>query len=83
MSQQLELDRVSVRIGAALIHFCRSHVGRTFHADELRTYVCRNVGSIAPGSADRILRDLRQRGVVNYEVISRSDSLYVVHQVRE
>jgi hypothetical protein len=78
MSQQLELERVSVRIAGALIHFCRMRRGQTFYADELRQYVMRNVGSIAPASADRILRDLRQRGVVNYEVISRSKSLYLV-----
>ena len=30
----------------------------------------------APASADRILRDLRARQVVGYEVVSRTKSLY-------
>ena len=82
MSQQLELERVSNRIAGALIHFCRKRVGKTFHADDLRVFVMRNVGEVAPGSADRILRDLRQRGLINYHVLSRRDSLYYVEWVR-
>jgi len=79
--QQLELERVSARIAAVLIQFCRTRQGKMFHADDLRQYVMRNVGCIAPGSADRILRHLRQRGVIDYRVISRSDSLYLVERV--
>ncbi|MGE5570495.1 MAG: hypothetical protein ACM3S5_15770, partial [Rhodospirillales bacterium] len=56
------LDRVSSRIGAAVLDFCQAH--RQFHAGELHQHVERATGVSAPASADRILRDLRQRGVV-------------------
>lgn len=81
MGQYEELERVSSRIASALIHFCRKHVGRTFHADELRRYVTTQIGDVAPASADRVLRDLRQRGIVDYDVISRRESLYLVNRV--
>jgi hypothetical protein len=77
--QQENLERVSSRIAWAIIRFCRDH--RRFHADELRSYVVAQTGIAAPGSADRILRDLRQRGIIDYEVLSRRESLYVVTRI--
>jgi transposase-like protein len=74
--QQENLERVSSRIGKSIIEFCRSH-GR-FHADDLRKWVIRETGTAAPASADRILRDLRRRGVIGYRVVSRRESLYEV-----
>jgi hypothetical protein len=74
--QQQHLERVSSRIGRAIIGFCRAH--RRFHADELRKAVVDETGIAAPASADRILRNLRQRGVIGYKVVSRSESLYEV-----
>ena len=74
--QESQIQRVSERIGTAIIDFCRSH--STFHADQLRQHVTRVVGNVAPGSADRILRDLRQRGVVSYTVLDRRKSLYSI-----
>lgn len=73
-TQAEHLDRVSVRIGRAIVAFCAEQ--GLFHADDLRAYVTANVGIVAPGSADRILRDLRQRGCLNYRVVNRRDSLY-------
>src|SRR5262245_47580058 len=73
--QQENLDRVSARIGRAILDFCRAH--KRFYAEELRSYVIRvTPGKVAPGSADRVLRDLRQRHVLNYRVLSRRESLY-------
>lgn len=69
-----QLDRVSSRISAAIVRFMRG-AGR-FHADELRAAVEAEVGTCAPGSADRIMRDLRQRGIIDYTLISRRGSLY-------
>ena len=74
--QEENLERVSSRIEAAIIKFCKEH--RTFHADELRQAVIRDTGIAAPASADRILRLLRQKGVIIYEVVSRRESLYRV-----
>ena len=72
--QTENLQRVSQRISAAIVEFIAGC--HRFHADTLRRHVASRVGSIAPGSADRILRDLRQRGVIDYKVISRRQSLY-------
>ena len=73
------LERVRSRIGTAIVQFCRAH--RTFHADDLRRHVEREVGTISPASADRILRDLRKRGVIAYTVVDRRRSLYAVQEV--
>ncbi|MCX8512645.1 MAG: hypothetical protein ORN83_12890 [Chthoniobacteraceae bacterium] len=70
------LERINLRIGKAIIEFCSMQ--KKFHADDLRKHVSKNVGKVAPGSADRILRDLRSRGVLNYRVLSRRASLYEV-----
>lgn len=77
LSPQVEnLDRVASRLQGAIIEFCDLYCGRTFHADQLRKYVTTKVGVTAPGSADRVLRDLRQRGLIDYEVVNRAKSLY-------
>ena len=76
--QQRQLDRVESRITTAVLDFCAGRItdGRpVFAASELRAYVdARHAG--APGSPDRVLRDLRQRGRVAYNVVSRAASLY-------
>ena|SRR5215207_3739731 len=75
--QQQQLARVTRGIGATVLDFCRSiGVGGAFHAQELRDYVGEH--GVAPASPDRILRDLRKRGLVGYVVVSRTKSLYRV-----
>jgi hypothetical protein len=76
--QPAQLERVSERIGAAIVGFCKARVGQRFHADDLRAHVEARCGKTAPGSADRILRNLRQRNVIAYRLVSRSGSLYEV-----
>jgi hypothetical protein len=78
------LKSVRARIGAAVRNFVEGRLisGRMiatraeFTAGDLRAYISYQVGQVAPGSPDRILRDLRQRGVINYELVSRAKSLY-------
>lgn len=77
-AQADHLERVSVRIGAAIVAFCKARVGKNFHADELRAWVALKCGQAAPASADRVLRDLRKRKVIAYRVVSRRESLYLV-----
>jgi hypothetical protein len=72
--QQENLERVYSRIARAIIAFLRKN--KFFHADDLRKYVVAETGIAAPASADRVLRDLRQRKIINYRVINRSQSLY-------
>jgi len=81
--QQENLDRVCVRIGRSVKKFCAERVGEIFFADDLRRYVKAEVGEVAPGSPDRILRDLRQKGELDYRVVSRAESVYEVISIRE
>lgn len=82
--QQAQIGRVSSQIASHVTKFLHSHIDKEFHVESLRRYVFDHVdGYVAPASPDRILRDLRQRGVVNYEVISRHKSLYKALAVEE
>jgi len=79
--QEEHLERVSARIAVAIVQFCIEKLqssDHTFYAEELRKFVVREIGFTAPGSADRVLRDLRQRGVIAYRVLDRRASLYEV-----
>jgi len=67
-------ERVSSRIALSVMRFCAEH--KFFHADDLRQWVIAETGIAAPASADRILRDLRQRGKLNYRVLDRRASYY-------
>lgn len=77
-AQAEHLERVTARIGAAILDFCRALEGRQFVMDALRRYVAAKVGPVAPASPDRVLRQLRQAGRVQYRVVSRRESLYEV-----
>ena len=78
MTEQTEnLGRVRDSIAPHIIRFIRERSGQEFRGCELQQYVAYHCsGFVAPGSPDRILRDLRKRGVVDYELLSRSRSLY-------
>jgi hypothetical protein len=78
VSEQREnIERVNAAIREHVIRFIGAHIGEEFHIEELQRYVHDRVqGYVAPASPDRILRDLRQKGVLDYEVVSRSQSLY-------
>jgi hypothetical protein len=74
--QQENIGRVAERIGGAVLAFSAEVLGKDFFADDLRRYVRTHVGVVAPGSPDRILRQLRQKRRLGYKVISRSESIY-------
>lgn len=81
--QQANLDRVSNNIAGLVAAFCRGRFreGRAeFRMEDLTRFV-RARSTIAPDSAGRILRDLRRRKVIGYEVVSRSASLYRLTEV--
>lgn len=69
-----ELEIVKGRIKRAILAFTAHKT--VFRADQLRAYVAARCGSLAPASADRVLRDLRQKGKLNYRVVNRRKSLY-------
>ena len=81
-SDPQERARVRSRIGALIMEFCTErvkHFEGTFFMEELRVYIDRKLaGCIAPDSPGRILRQLRQKGELNYIVLFRSQSLYRV-----
>lgn len=80
--QDSELKRVEERIAEAIVEFCRNN--DRFRAETLRRFVRGRVGIVAPGSPDRVLRDLRQRGFLDYRVVSRSESMYeVIRMIRK
>lgn len=78
--QQREIERVRSRIAAAILaahrHALNWWPSRLWHADDLRRSIEYAIGPTAPGSVDRILRDLRQRRLLNYRVVNRRQSLY-------
>ena len=79
MSEQaVQLSRVKGKIKPAILAFyCHRKATKQldFHADELRQWVLEN-HNVAPASPDRVLRDLRQSGELDYVVEKRSQSLY-------
>lgn len=72
-----EHERVKQAIRRYIVAFADEHAGRHFHMDDLTRYVRRYVPT-APDSAGRILRALRQEGVIDYRLVSRRDSEYEI-----
>ncbi len=74
--QPQQLARVLGRTAGVIVEFFDTlAVGQEFHADDLRKYVADRV-PVAPGSPDRVMRELRRTGEVSYTVVNRSKSLY-------
>jgi len=83
-TQAANLRRVGGAIGRDVLAFCRQPRiagGRVFSITELAAWVQAR-SHRAPDSAGRILRLLRQRGVLDYAVVSRPASLYRVLWVK-
>jgi hypothetical protein len=78
-SQSEHLRRVAAKIGPVVLDFCSQY--SSFHAAQLRAYVVKET-QVAPASPDRILRALRQKGFLDYEVVDRRASLYRVKKIR-
>jgi len=76
IEQEENLARVRSRIAVSVVRFLLRH--QIFHAEDLHAAVERDTGRAAPASADRVLRDLRARHVIDYRVINRKQSLYEV-----
>lgn len=79
--QTAQIARVRGRIGQAVIEFARTRVGE-FGIEELQRFV-RERCAVAPSSPDRILRQLRREGVLDYECVSRSAALYRITRAPE
>ena len=78
--QGRQIARVSGKIAESVIAFCRTREGETFFGSELALYVMARCGG-SPESALRVMRDMRDEGVIDVELVSRSASLYRVVRV--
>lgn len=76
------IGRVRERIAGHVLVYCRICLGSTFRMEQLAAFVADRGERVAPDSAGRILRDLRQKGAVEYTLLSRRDSLYRCDWVR-
>lgn len=64
----------------AVSEFCAAHVGETITSTGLYNYVSAKV-ECRPGSESRILRKLRDLGVVSYYVPDRRKAVYHIKAV--
>jgi hypothetical protein len=71
-----ERARVRGKITWLVLAYARTYADIEFHAFDLLAFILANGIRVAPGSPCRILRDLRQTGVINYVVTNRGLSLY-------
>ena len=81
MSEQAEhIERVGRKIGETVLQFCMTYetTGAPFTANQLTQYVRLYHPDTAVESPMRILRQLKERGFVSYECISRKDSQYTI-----
>ena len=74
--QEQQLERVSGNIAPHILEFRRIMTDSIWNATALHTFVRERRAGTAPASADRVLRDLRKRGHLNYKIINRRKSLY-------
>ena len=82
--QRENIARVHAKIAPIIARFFHERgLGSTFHVDDLRRYVAARYAAIAPDSAGRIMRDMRSRQWVDYEVVNRRASLYRITSLGE
>jgi hypothetical protein len=81
--QTQQMNRVVATAGEAVLDFIKTRLTDTentgaFTSEQLRFYVNNNVSGrfISPSTADRVLRDLRQKGKLDYLVLNRGKGLY-------
>jgi len=74
--QAQQLARVSSRIERAVLAYVTAlPIGAEFLGHELDRYAC-GQACCTPGSATRILRNLRRKGLLNYIVSNRAQARY-------
>jgi len=74
------LSRVSSKIEEHVFSFCLQNA--EFHMETMTKWVKDRIIGLAPDSPARILRMLRKKGLVDYEVVSRKDSLYRIRNIQ-
>lgn len=82
--QAVQLARVAEGIERTVFLWCALNIGRSFRLAEFTNEVQdAHEGYCAPDSPARLLRLLRQRGLVQVVLVSRSGSLYRIDGVAE
>ena len=79
--QTQNLARVEGRLAEAILCWCSIHEHQEFRMSTLTEDVTRSIPA-APDSVRRTLAQLRKQGCVEVELVSRSQSLYRLGQVR-
>ena len=69
-----------MKLSDAIAEFCAANVGETITAAGLYGYVSSKV-LCSPGSETRVLRQLREKGVVNYVVPDKKKGVYYITAV--
>ena len=85
-TQPRELRRVSDTISKEIVDYCRARVGREIRMAWLQKHVVGRIqitqcATVQASSVDRVFRDLRQRGIIDYTCISRKESKYRIEWV--
>lgn len=81
--QAVQLARVADGIERTVFTWCALNEGRSFRLGEFTAeVVAAHQGYCAPDSPARLLRLLRQRGLVQVVLVSRSGSSYLVEGVK-
>jgi len=70
------LNRTTNAIGPAIMEFYEKNPNVKFYACELLAIVLDKCGPRSPETPNRVLRSLRQRGFLNYEVLDYQKSLF-------
>lgn len=82
--QATELRRVRVTIDPlVLAFFATKRPGDEFHVNDLTRHVWQTAPHVAADSPRRVMAALKDAGKLNYELVSRSQSLYRVAAMKE
>ena len=81
-----QLKRVESHIEDAVLAFCKTRLAQNpyWFMSDLARHMKKYPGlKAAPSSADRVLRSMRARGIVDYYCASRALSYYKIVSVKE
>lgn len=73
-------------MGRDIIDFCKwkmTEKDNMLSMRELEQYIMSRHPSIAPGSTSRQLRYMRQKGIVDYDVVNKRESKYFIKSVTD
>lgn len=82
LEQLMQLARVKAGIAPrVLAFFAAKQVGDEFHVNDLTRFVWEVFPSVAADSPRRVMAALKAEKLLNYELVSRTDSLYRVAEM--